>query len=130
MGLRPGKDPGPPERCTEQYNDPDLICILPPRWRLGRCGLSFSLRYEFPLKKLEGPKNEPTSDSKQDIKYIMNIFYVTNSLVTVAHKHNTSLRFSQLVLVKSKSRTRSYIYVPSTILNDYFRVFKSGVLQS
>ena len=46
MGLRPGKDPGPREPCIEQYNDPDVICILPPRWRLGRCGLSFSLRYE------------------------------------------------------------------------------------
>ena len=45
MGLRPGKDPGPREPCTKQYNDPDVICILPPRWRLGRCGLSFSLRY-------------------------------------------------------------------------------------
>ena len=45
MGLRPGKDPGPREPCTEQYNDPDVICIPPPRWRLGRCGLSFSLRY-------------------------------------------------------------------------------------
>ena len=45
MGLRPGKDPGPREPCTEQYNDPYVICILPPRWQLGRCGLSFSLRY-------------------------------------------------------------------------------------
>ena len=49
MGLpsRPGKDPrpGPREPWTEHYNDPDVICILPPRWRLGRCGLSFSLRY-------------------------------------------------------------------------------------
>ena len=34
--------PGP-----SQYNDPDVICIFPPRGRLGtsRCGLTFSLRY-------------------------------------------------------------------------------------
>ena len=45
MGFRPCKDPGPREPCTKQYNDPDVICILPPRLLLGRFGLSFSLRY-------------------------------------------------------------------------------------
>ena len=53
-----GTDLGPRDPCTEQYNDLDVICILrlrvcpggrrrrrPWRGRLGRCGLSFSLRY-------------------------------------------------------------------------------------
>ena len=34
---RASKDLGPRDPCTEQYNDPDVICILQPRWLLGRC---------------------------------------------------------------------------------------------
>ena len=33
---RHGSRAGPRDPCTEQYNDLDVICVLPPRWRLGR----------------------------------------------------------------------------------------------
>ena len=34
---RASTDLGPRDPCTEQYNNPDVICILPPRGRLCRC---------------------------------------------------------------------------------------------